>query len=58
MRRWLRRNGSQLDSRRPEDAVLGNNSAGDDPEVVEDAAALTSEAPIAVNENPMVGGSG
>ena len=41
-----------------EAAGLGNNSAGDDPEVVEDAAASTSEAPIALNENPMVGGSG
>ena len=41
-----------------EAAVLANNSAGDDPEVVEDAAASTSEAPIALNENPKVGGSG
>ena len=41
-----------------EAAGLGTNSAGDDPEVVEDAAASTSEAPIALNENPMVGGSG
>ena len=37
---------------------LGNNSDGDDPEVVDDAAASTSEAPIALNENPKVGGSG
>ena len=42
----------------PEAAGLGTNSAGDDPEVVEDAAASTSKAPIALNENPMVGGSG
>ena len=41
-----------------EAAGLGNNSAGDDPEVAEDAAASTSEAPIALNESPMVGGSG
>ena len=41
-----------------EAAGLGNNSAGDNPEVVEDAAASTSEAPIEVNENPNVGGSG
>ena len=40
-----------------EAAGLGNNSAGDDPEVIEDAAASTSEAPIALNENPKVGGS-
>ena len=39
-----------------EAAGLGNNSAGDDPEVVEDPVASTSEAPIALNENPMVGG--
>ena len=41
-----------------EAAGLGGNSTGDDPEVVDDAAASTSEAPIALNENPKVGGSG
>ena len=41
-----------------EAAGLGDNSARDDPEVVEDAAASTREAPIALNENPKVGGSG
>ena len=37
---------------------LGNNSDGDDLEVVDDAAASTCEAPIALNKNLMVGGSG
>ena len=41
-----------------EAAGLGNNSAEDDPEVVEDAATSTSEAPIALNKNPKVAGSG
>ena len=39
-----------------EAAGLGNNSAGDDPDVIKDAAASTSKAPIALNESPMVGG--
>ena len=41
-----------------EAAGLGNNSAEDDLEVIEDAAASTSEAVTALNENPKVGGSG
>ena len=41
-----------------EAAGSGNNFAGDDPEVVEDTAASTSEVPIALNGNPIVGGSG
>ena len=38
--------------------LLAWETTRDDPEVVEDAAASTREAPIALNENPMVGGSG
>ena len=40
-----------------EAAGLRTNSARDHPEVVEDAAASTSAVPMALNENPMVGGS-
>ena len=37
---------------------MAEKLAGVDPEMVEDAAASTREAPMALNENPKVGGSG
>ena len=39
-------------------AGLAEKLAGVDPEMVEDAATSTREAPIVLNENPKVGGSG